>query len=91
MGYGPLMNKEKLIELGEWAEARVNSGEEPPWTYQKLRQLSELAFEFAKGMETNFAFTPGLDTDEVEVAEISGENVVRLQTPPRPQMTNLPA
>lgn len=85
------MNKEKLIELGEWADARVQSGEEPPWTFHKLKQLSELAFEFAEGMETNFAFTPGLDTDGVKVAEISGENVIRLQTPPRPQMTNLPA
>lgn len=85
------MNKEKLIELGEWAQARVKSGEEPPWTFQKLKQLSELAFEFADGMDTNFAFTPGLETTSEEKPNFSGDNIVRLQPQPRPQVTNLPA
>jgi len=85
------MNKEKLIEMGEWAEARVKSGEEPPWTFHKLKQLAELAFEFAEGHETNFVFAPGLETKDEAVFELKGENIVRLQTPPRPQSTNLPA
>ncbi len=85
------MNKEKLIELGEWADARVNSGEEPPWTFYKLKQLAELAYEFAEGIDANFAFTPGLQLDDEPVFELKGENVVRLQTPPRPQSSNLPA
>lgn len=85
------MKKEKLIEIGEWAQARVSSGEEPPWTFHKLQQLAELAFEFAGGMETNFAFTPGIEVETNAETVISGENVVRLQTPPRPQVTNLPA
>lgn len=85
------MKKEQLIELGEWAEARVNSGEEPPWTYYKLKHLAELAYEFAEGFETNFTFAPGLETDDEPVFELKGENVVRLHTPPRPQTTNLPA
>ncbi len=84
------MNKEKLIEIGEWAKSRVRSGEEPPWTFHKLKTLSELAFEFAEGMNTNFAFTPGIEKDEDPI-EPAGENVIRLQTAPRPQMTNLPA
>ncbi len=84
------MNKEKLTEIGEWAESRVKSGEEPPWTFHKLRTLSELAFEFAEGMDTNFAFTPGIEEEKPQL-EPSGENIIRLQTPPRPQITNLPA
>lgn len=84
------MNKEKLKEIGEWAQNRVSSGEEPPWTFHKLKTLSELAFEFAEGMETNFKFTPGIEKEEQKL-DVSGENIVRLQTPPRPRVTNLPA
>ena len=85
------MNKEKLIEIGEWAQQRVESGQEPPWTFHKLKTLAELAYEFAEGLDKNFAFTPGVETESEIPVNISGDNVVRLQTPPRPQETNLPA
>jgi len=85
------MKKEKLIEIGEWAQERVDSGQEPPWTFHKLKSLAELAFEFAEGIDKSFAFTPGIETDDGLNAEISGDNVIRLQTPARPQESNLPA
>ncbi len=85
------MKKEKLIEIGEWAQTRVNSGEEPPWTFYKLKQLAELAFEFADGMDAMIPFTPGMEPEEIRDIQQSSENVVHLELPPRPLVTNLPA
>ena len=61
------MEKELLQKVGEWAQARVKSGEEPPWTYNKLKMLAELSLEFAQALESSKAYTPGM--------EFVGENI----------------
>ncbi len=54
------MNKQTLLAVGEWAEQRVSSGEEPPWTYFKLKQLAELTSELAAGFDAVTNFQPSL-------------------------------
>ncbi len=84
------MIKEKLVDVGAWAQARVDSGEEPPWTYHKLKQLAELAQELAAGLEAGVAYAPGMDMDEA-VQQVS-DNIVKFERPTVPEPpTNLPA
>jgi hypothetical protein len=76
------MNKDTLLQVGTWAKSRVASGEEPPWTYHKLQQLADLAFDIAEGMDSTFAFDPTkppADTPVQGPVEVS-ENVVSLAT-----------
>ncbi len=73
------MNKNTLELVSEWARDRVASGEEPPWTYHKLKQLAALAEEFAIGFENSIQFTPGLNTMEDEPQLSQRENVVSLE------------
>ncbi len=58
------MDKNTLQKVGEWAHSRVASGEEPPWTFHKLKLLAELAMELSDGLEAGVAYTPGLLSDE---------------------------
>lgn len=76
------MDKNTLQKVGEWAHSRVASGEEPPWTFHKLKLLAELATELSDGLEAGIAYTPGLVCDEEKsvaaldnVVEISGFKV----------------
>lgn len=45
------MDKNTLLQVGEWAQSRVASGEEPPWTFHKLKLFAEIANDLASGME----------------------------------------
>lgn len=45
------MDKNTLNTVGEWAQGRVASGEEPPWTYHKLKLFAEIAKDLANGMD----------------------------------------
>jgi len=54
------MKKETLVKVGEWAQARIETGEEPPWTYHKLKKLAELARELAEGLDASMTYAPGL-------------------------------
>jgi len=47
------MDKQTLDSVADWAETRVNSGQEPPWTFQSLKKLSLLARELSAGMCAN--------------------------------------
>ena len=92
------MIKEKLVDVGAWAQARVDSGEEPPWTFHKLRQLAELATELAEGLDASTVYTPGMEVDgRVKQAEQQpdiADNVVRFERHTPPVSTppaNLPA
>ena len=35
----------------DWAEKRLRTGSEPPWTYYRLMQLKEAATELMSGLE----------------------------------------
>lgn len=62
------MDKNTLTKVGKWAQARVAEGQEPPWTYHKLKQLAELALELAEGMDATIA----VDLPEIsDVEEVS--------------------
>lgn len=69
------MDKKTLLEVNEWAQNRIDSGEEPPWTLQKLKLLANLSGEFADGFESTKTFCPGLRT----ALKKRVENVVALQ------------
>jgi len=52
------MDIKTLQDMAAWARSRVISGEEPPWTFQKLQQLNEICAELAASLEatsTSFA------------------------------------
>lgn len=71
-----------LNVVSEWARARVASGEEPPWTFHKLKQLAALTEEFAEGFESSVQYTPGLETDEsapATQAVQASENIISLE------------
>lgn len=50
------MDKNTLHMVGEWAQSRVASGEEPPWTYHKLKLFAEIAQDLASGMDAVTTF-----------------------------------
>ena len=47
------MDKHTLDMVADWAEARVKSGQEPPWTFQSLKTLMSITRELAAGMGAN--------------------------------------
>lgn len=47
------MDKQTLDNIADWAEARVASGQEPPWTFQSLKTLISITRELAAGMDIN--------------------------------------
>ncbi len=64
-----------------WAQTRVDSGEEPPWTFHKLKLLAELSAELAEGLQAGVAYAPG---QKDENAERASENVIKLDVFRRP-------
>jgi len=52
------MDQDTLYKVRDWAEARIASGEEPPWTYFKLEKLAELTRELGEGLEWTAALDP---------------------------------
>lgn len=56
------MDKNTLNRVGEWAQSRVASGEEPPWTYHKLKLFAEIAQDLASGMDAVTAFGEAPET-----------------------------
>jgi len=44
------MDRLTLHKVAEWAEERLSTGEEPPWTFQSLRTLASISRELAVGM-----------------------------------------
>ncbi len=69
------MNIEMLQDMAAWARTRVISGEEPPWTFEKLRQLNQICAELAASMETT---SPSFSTQK----EIEPELAVHLPLDP---------
>lgn len=45
------MDKATLDKVSAWAKARVDSGQEPPWTYHNLVTLANITKELAAGIE----------------------------------------
>jgi len=43
---------EHLAASIDWAEERLRSGAEPPWTYYRLMQLKEAALELMAGLQS---------------------------------------
>ena len=75
------MDKATLEYVRDWAQARVDSGNEPPWTYHKLKDLTKLANELAAGMGASITKTDSLELQEhLETEFPQGENIVRLET-----------
>lgn len=74
------MDKKTLELVGEWAQSRVASGEEPPWTFHKLKTLAEISMELAEGMSATVAFEP----------KEAPDNVVPLVRPKRPDTPHIP-
>ena len=72
------MDKNTLQKLGEWAKARVDSGEEPPWTFYKLKQLSEISLELSESMAASFAVEADNGNSTVTPQEV-GPNVVSIE------------
>lgn len=52
------MDIDTLQDMAAWARSRVVSGEEPPWTFQKLQSLNEICAELAAGMAATSASFP---------------------------------
>ncbi len=88
------MDKQTLQTVGDWAQSRVASGEEPPWTFHKLKLLAEIAHELSEGLEASTAYTPGLSDEPIENREKS-ENIVDITSYRKKAdsdpLTNLPA
>lgn len=60
------MDIDTLQDMAAWARARVVSGEEPPWTFQKLKSLNEICAELAAGMSATSASFPVQDFTQRE-------------------------
>ena len=58
------MDIETLQDMAAWARSRVVSGEEPPWTFQKLKSLNEICAELAAGMQATSASFPAQDANQ---------------------------
>ncbi len=72
------MDKNTLKSVGEWAQSRVDSGEEPPWTFYKLKQLAEISLELAGGMDASIGVDiPAKDTQSAP--QLTGPNVVSIE------------
>lgn len=55
------MDIESLQDMAAWARERVVSGEEPPWTFEKLNQLNQICAELAASMQSTSASFPVQD------------------------------
>lgn len=52
------MNIDNLQDMASWARERVISGEEPPWTFEKLQLLNQICAELAASMGATSAKFP---------------------------------
>ena len=73
------VDKKVLDGVAAWAEARVRTGTEPPWTEQSLIDLARLSRSLARGMASsiNLQDLP----QSVEPAPLAGQskaNIVAL-------------
>ena len=55
------MDRATLDKVTAWAEGRLASGEEPPWTYFKLEKLAELTRELAHGFDSVAVYDPSTE------------------------------
>jgi len=76
------MDKNTLTSVGKWAQSRVASGEEPPWTYNKLKELVQLTQDLADGMDSTAVFhvdddkeTSGQDSNVVQIDKFRQRSV----------------
>lgn len=75
------MNIDALQDMAAWARSRVISGEEPPWTFEKLKQLNEICAELAAGMAATSASFPVQSPNQMEsVPESETHSVACLPT-----------
>lgn len=70
------MDKNTLQTVGEWAHAKVASGEEPPWTQPKFKQLAGLIDEIVASMNATVGIDVGAPKKPVvdTMSEFSGAN-----------------
>lgn len=74
--YVSRMDKNTLIQVGEWAQSRVASGEEPPWTFHKLQQLADLALGLAEGMDASTTYVVEKSGPVCESAMVEENDIV---------------
>lgn len=72
------MDENTLRLVGTWAQSKVDSGEEPPWTFHKLKQLAEITLELAEGM--NAAITVNADGTERHNAPVPASQITTAQS-----------
>ena len=58
--------------VGTWAQSRVASGEEPPWTFHKLKQLVDITNDLIEGMDATAVFD-----ESAAASALLPENVVQ--------------
>ncbi|NNE56907.1 MAG: hypothetical protein HKN36_02265 [Hellea sp.] len=75
------MDKATLKSVGKWAKDRVDSGQEPPWTYNKLKMLAELALEFSEGLGATKAYMPGCrgEDEHGQPSQSNAENIIQFE------------
>lgn len=73
------MDKQTLENLANWAEERVDSGQEPPWTFQSLKTLISITRELAAGMDASLQMVSeqGLALPQDE-SPIRGADIIQL-------------
>lgn len=59
------MDKNTLETVGEWAHAKVASGEEPPWTQPKFKQLAGLIDEIIASMNATVGIDVGAPKKDI--------------------------
>lgn len=73
------MDENTLRTVGKWAQSKVDSGEEPPWTFHKLKQLAQITSELADGMDAAIM----IETDRAErpkAPALLPENVIAIES-----------
>lgn len=76
--------RETLTQAIEWANERLRSEAEPPWSYYRLMQLREAATELVAGMNATMQPTDDSPGSEGRPASASqqGADIVQLDTAP---------
>lgn len=84
------MDKQTLETVADWAEERVNSGQEPPWTFQSLKTLISLTRELAAGMEANVKTVneQGLELPQDDSPTLKADIIQLDSFRPRPSETD---
>ena len=73
------MNHATLEKLANWAETRINTGKEPPWTEKSLGDLVVIARELARGMNAVITLEDSLELEQrQESVHPQSENIVEL-------------